>query len=269
MYNPFIPKLVKIRKIKKETYDTYTITIETKDFRFLPGQFNMIYVFGTGEVPISISSNPYEDDIIMHTVRKVGNVTNAICRLKPNNIIGIRGPYGNPWPIEEHKGNDILIIAGGLGLAPLRPLIYYLLANREKYGKITLLYGAKTPQDLLYKKELEKWNNKVDVMVTVDKAKHDWTGNVGVVTTLIPKIDIEPFHTSAFICGPEIMMYFVAKELIERNINTNNIFVSMERNMKCAIGFCGHCQLGPEFICKDGPVFNYNKIGRFLKIKEV
>ncbi len=267
MNNPFIPKLVKVKRLKRETHDTYTIIIDDR-FEFLPGQFDMLYIFGIGEVPISISGNPNKDEII-HTVRRVGSVTDAICNLKPNDPIGIRGPFGNPWPIEEHKGDDILIIAGGLGLAPLRPLIYYLLANREKFGRLVLLYGAKTPDDLLYRREIERWKSKIDVNITVDKAKEGWNGNVGVVTSLIPRIDIDPFHTSAFICGPEIMMYFVAKELLNHNINRDNMFISMERNMKCAIGFCGHCQLGPEFICKDGPVFNYNKIERFLRINEV
>jgi NAD(P)H-flavin reductase len=269
--NPYIPRIYKVKNVKRETYNTFTLDVEVNDFRFLPGQFNMLYAFGIGEVPISISSDPADTHIISHTVRRVGYVTDAICNLKRGDSIGIRGPFGNPWPIDECKGNDILIVAGGLGLAPLRPLIYHLLSYRSRYGSVELLYGAKTPKDILYSKEIARWRARfdVDVYLTVDKADSNWFGNVGVVTSLLRKVHADPSHTYVFICGPEIMMRFVAKGLLDMGFRSSNIFISMERNMKCAIGLCGHCQFGPEFVCKDGPVFNYDRVARLLSIREV
>ncbi len=269
--NPYIPKICKIKRVKKETNNTYTLDVYVDNIRFLPGQFNMLYVFGVGEVPISISSNPAITDCISHTVRKAGFVTNALCNLSIGDSIGIRGPFGNPWPIDVCNSNDIIIVAGGLGLAPLRPLIYHLLSNRSKYGSIELLYGAKTPKDILYNKEIARWRSRfdIDVYITVDKADDKWFGNVGIVTSLLRKVHADPLHTYAFICGPEIMMRFVAKGLIDMGFKSTNILISMERNMKCAVGLCGHCQFGPEFVCKNGPVFYYNKVEKLLSIREV
>ncbi len=269
--NPYIPRIYRVKNVKKETYNTFTLDVEVNGFRFLPGQFNMLYVFGIGEVPISISSDPADTHLISHTVRRAGYVTDALCNLKRGDSIGVRGPFGNPWPIDECKGNDILIVAGGLGLAPLRPLIYHLLSHRSRYGSVELLYGAKTPKDILYNREIARWRARfdVDVYVTVDKADSNWFGNVGVVTSLLRKVHADPLHAYAFVCGPEIMMRFVAKGLLDMGFRSSNIFISMERNMKCAIGLCGHCQFGPEFVCKDGPVFNYERVARLLSIREV
>lgn len=186
-------------------------------------------------------------------------------------MIGVRGPFGTPWPMQEATGNDVLVIAGGVGLAPLRPAIYQLLAQRERYGKVSILYGARHPDDMLYAKELEKWRGRFDleVEVSVDSAKRGWMGNVGVVTQLIPKTMSDPDNTLAMICGPEIMMRFTVKELQKQGMDGTGIYVTMERNMKCAIGFCGHCQFGPQFICKDGPVFRFDRIQNIFGKREI
>ncbi len=270
-----IPTTYKVQKFFKETHDTFTIelkSIENKNgFSFEPGQFNMIYIFGVGEIPISISGDPNKHGVLVHTTRAVGTVTREMAKLKKDGIVGIRGPFGKPWPIKEAVGNDILLIAGGIGLAPLRPVIYHVLSHREYYGKIILLYGARTPQDILYRKELERLKSRldIDIIVTVDRAVKNWTGNVGVVTTLIPRAPFDPINTTAMICGPEIMMRYTIVELLKRGLAKENIFVSMERNMKCGVGFCGHCQYGTEFICKDGPVFSYKEIEHLFGKREI
>jgi len=201
----------------------------------------------------------------------VGIVTKAMGKLKKGDLLGIRGPFGSSWPVDKCSGCDIVIVAGGIGLAPLRPAIYYILSNRERYNRVILLYGARTPDDILYKNEIEKWRSRFDfeVYVTVDRGISGWKGNVGVVTTLIPRAPFEPENTVALVCGPEIMMRFTALELIKRGVKENNIFLSMERNMKCGIGLCGHCQFGPVFICKDGPVFSYNQVKDLIFKREI
>ena len=272
---PMLPRVYSLRESKAETYDTWTLELDPvgspEDFPFAPGQFNMVYGFGVGEVPISISGDPGSPEKLVHTIRSVGSVTKAFCTMKKSDELTVRGPYGTHWPIEDAIGNDIVIVAGGLGLPPLRPAIYELLSHREKYGRIVLLYGARTPEDMVYTSELKRWRARfdVDVDTTVDAAKPGWHGNVGVVTTLIPRAPFEPSKTKAFICGPEIMTRFTLMELQKRGVSTENIFVSMERSMKCGIGFCGHCQLGSVFVCKDGPVFRYNEVQQFLSKREI
>ncbi|MEM2049168.1 MAG: FAD/NAD(P)-binding protein, partial [Candidatus Nitrosocaldus sp.] len=189
MTNPYLPRVCKVKRIKRETHDTFTLEVSVDEFKFMPGQFNMLYAF-VGEVPISISSDPAYTSIIKHTVRRVGHVTSALCSLRAGDSIGLRGPFGSPWPIKGQEGNDIVVAAGGLGLAPLRPLIYHILSNRGRYGRVYLLYGAKTPRDILYKDELARWRARfdLDVYVTVDRADERWYGNVGVVTSLIPRV---------------------------------------------------------------------------------
>jgi NAD(P)H-flavin reductase len=240
-------------------------------FSFVPGQFNMLYMFGLGEVAISLSGDPAEESRIVHTVRAVGAVSRAISRLRRNEVIGLRGPYGSYWPIAEAAGSDITLVAGGLGLAPLRPLIYHVLTYRERYGRVIVLYGARGPADILYRRELEAWRRRldVDITVTVDHAAADWRGNVGVVPALIGRALIDPDHTIAMVCGPEIMMRFTIDALRQRGLAMHRIFVSMERNMKCAIGLCGHCQFGPAFVCRDGPVFRFDRIAPFFNIREI
>jgi NAD(P)H-flavin reductase len=191
--------------------------------------------------------------------------------MKRGDFVGVRGPFGSPWPVEEAVGDDVIIVAGGIGLAPLRPVIYFLRVNRQRYGRIVLLYGTRTPQDLLYRRELERWRGRFDfdVQVTVDSAMGDWSGHVGVVTRLITRVEFEPSSTTVMMCGPEIMMRFMVHELLKRGVGPEQIWLSMERNMQCAIGFCGHCQFGPSFICKDGPVLRYDRIQPFFSRREV
>jgi NAD(P)H-flavin reductase len=260
---------------QQDTYDTFTVEI-TPEYsgavcHFLPGQFNMLYVLGVGEVPISISGDPSTRTSITHTIRTVGNVTLAIKKLRAGDPIGVRGPFGTPWPVEGAKGNDVLIAAGGIGFAPLRPAVYHILENRGQYGKVAVLYGTRSPEDLLFREDLERWRARfdVEVLVSVDHAAGEWRGNVGVVTSLIPKVSTDPSNTIAMVCGPEVMMRFMVIELQKRGIDPENIFLSMERNMNCGISQCGHCQFGPYFICKDGPVFPYNKISRLMTRREV
>jgi len=273
--HPMIVQQFRVSKKKKETHDTFSIELELPDdvdgFNFNPGQFNMLYVYGVGEVPISISGNPGKTNILTHTIRVVGTVTEAINCLKTGDYLGVRGPYGVGWPIESAVGKDVVIVTGGIGLAPLRPAINHLLANREDYGKIALLYGARTPEDILYIKSLEKWRGRFDIetLVTVDRAVGNWRGNVGVVTTLIGKSTFDPLHCVAMICGPEIMMRFTIMEFIKKDIEEKNIYVSMERNMKCGVGLCGHCQIGSTFVCKDGPVYCYKNIKDLFQRREM
>lgn len=276
IFDPMLPNPFRVQRKRRETHDTFTLELEPTNgagaFSFAAGQFNMLYVFGVGEVPISISGDPTDEaGRLVHTVRAVGTVTRAMRQLKRGDVLGVRGPFGTHWPVEEAGGQDVVIVAGGIGLAPLRPALYHLLANREQYGRIVLLYGARTPQDLLYERELHEWRGRFDmeVEVTVDSATSDWRGNVGVVTTLIPRAQCDPMHTVAMVCGPEVMIRFTAMALLGCGVGVEDIFVSMERNMKCAIGFCGHCQLGPAFICKDGPVFRYNQIQPFFGKREI
>jgi len=270
-----VPLPYRVQRVRRETYDTFTLDLEQANgagaLPFAPGQFNMIYVYGMGEVPISISGDPAQTDALVHTVRAVGTVTKPMVRLKPGDMLGVRGPFGSSWPVEEAKGSDVVILAGGIGLAPLRPSLYYLLSHREAYGRVVLLYGARTPEDLLYTRELEEWRRRfdIDVAITVDAATGNWRGNVGVVTTLIPWARFEPAETVAMVCGPEVMMRFTVQALQERGVPAENTFVSMERNMKCAVGFCGHCQFAPTFICKDGPVFRCDRMEQFLWKREI
>ena len=267
------PRHLAIGSVRRETMDTFTIEMSAEDGwpGFLPGQFNMLYLHGVGEVPISISGDPGKSKQLIHTTRAVGTVTQQIAELCKGDQILVRGPYGTHWPVEEAAGNDVLIIAGGIGLAPLRPAIYGVLSNRSKYGKLVLLYGTRSPEDLLYRKELESWRARFDmeVSVTVENAMGDWRGHVGFVTNLIPRASFDPSNTCAMICGPEVMMRFTALELMKRGMEMADIYVSMERNMKCAIGFCGHCQFGPKFVCKDGPVFAYNAVYEWLSRGEI
>jgi NAD(P)H-flavin reductase len=267
-----LPLPVRVTRVRRETADVATFELTAASpFAFASGQFNMLYVFGLGEVAISISGDPARDDRIVHTVRAVGAVSSALARLRRDRVIGVRGPYGSYWPVAESEGSDIIIVAGGLGLAPLRPVIYHVLAHRERYGSVVVLYGARSPADILYRRELEAWRRRldVDIVVTVDHAAADWRGNVGVVPALIPRTPVDPDHAVAMVCGPEIMMRFTVDALRQRGLAMDRIFLSMERNMKCAIGLCGHCQFGPAFICRDGPVFRCDRVASLFDIREI
>lgn len=273
--DPMCPLPFRVQRLNQETADTFTLKLAPSagvdEFVFAPGQFNMLYVFGVGEVPISISGDPNVPSTLVHTTREVGAVTRAMRKLKRGDTLGVRGPFGSRWPIEQAVGSDVVIVTGGIGLAPLRPALYRLMSERAKYGKIVLLYGARTPEDILYESELREWRSQFDleVYVTVDRATGGWRGNVGVVTSLIPKAPFDPHSTMALVCGPEVMMRFAIQELQKRGVRAENTFVSLERNMKCGIGFCGHCQFGPTFICKDGPVFRLDAIEPFFEKREV
>jgi NAD(P)H-flavin reductase len=265
-----LPKPYSVQQVLKETADTFTLTLGPSNgadaSRFQPGQFSMLWVFGVGEVPISISGDPAEHRQLVYTVRSVGEATQMLVSRAVDEAVGVRGPFGRGWPVKEARGRDVLIIAGGIGLAPLRPVIYEVLHNREKYGRLVVLYGARNPRDRLYRKELAAWARQRDtqVLVTVDYGGLSWRGHVGAVTTLFKYARLQPARSVAFTCGPEIMMRFVARDLETLGLARENIYLSMERNMKCAVGFCGHCQYGPHFVCKDGPIFAYDRVRPLL-----
>jgi len=273
--DPIVPRPFRIQRVRRETEDTFTVELVPVDgaggTSFVPGQFNMLYLFGVGEIPVSISGDPNEGSKLVHTTRAVGTVTKAMQRLKRGSFLGVRGPYGTGWPVEEVAGSDVVLVAGGMGLAPLRPALFRLISRRERYGRIVLLYGTRSPADILFQKDLEHWRARFDleVYVTVDRAMSSWRGNVGVVTGLIPKAPFDPSQTTALVCGPEVMMRFAVQELVRRGLNPSDIYVSMERNMKCAVGFCGHCQFGAHFVCKDGPVFRYDGVKELMWVREV
>jgi len=272
--DPMLPRLFRIETMKRELSDTVTMTLKPEDggaFPFKPGQFNMLYSFGVGEVPISISGDPADETVLCHTIRAVGKASSALAALKAGDCVGVRGPFGTPWPIEECYGSDMLILGGGVGLAPLRPAINAVFAQREKFGNVVILYGARTPEDILYFKELKAWRSRFDVncQVTVDRMTGKWNGRVGVVTQLIKGGGFDRPHTKALVCGPEVMMRFAIQALNEHGVTNERIYVSMERNMKCAVGFCGHCQFGPTFVCKDGPVYRFDRIRDAFKLREL
>ncbi|HUE17699.1 MAG TPA: FAD/NAD(P)-binding protein [Planctomycetaceae bacterium] len=278
---------------------TYRIRIQGHDaarrFQFRPGQFNMLYLPGLGEVAISVSGDPQSASPLPHTIREAGKVTQALARAGRGTPLGLRGPFGTSWPIDECAGKDVVLVAGGIGLAPLRPMIYTLLANRRSFGALTLLYGARTPDDLLYTSEFADWTNQgLAVQATVDRAtrawprhvpphpgsgkfrffadgdKGAWSGHVGVVTLLLERLPlVRPDQTILMTCGPEVMMWYSIQTARERGLSETNLWMSLERNMNCAIGLCGHCQFGPTFICKDGPVFRYDRIAPFLEVKSL
>ncbi|MCG3203685.1 MAG: Anaerobic sulfite reductase subunit B [Elusimicrobia bacterium] len=266
-----LPVPLRVERVRRETIDTMTLEFggEGAFSPFRPGQFNMIYLFGVGEIPISICGDPALPQKLVHTTRVVGTVTKAMGQLKKMDQVGIRGPFGSFWPLEEAQGKDVLLVAGGIGLAPLRPVVLSIMKNRKAFGRVVLLYGVRTPSDILYQTDLKKWKSKMNVLVTVDRSAGKWKGPVGVVTSLIPRAPLNPKQTIAMICGPEIMMKFTISELEKRGVPKERLYLSMERNMKCAVGFCGHCQWGPAFVCKDGPVFRYDRIHSWFNAREV
>jgi NAD(P)H-flavin reductase len=269
--DPMLPRQAVIQDIKPDANGIAIFSLalvdpsEAAEYRFEPGQFNMLYLPGFGEVAISISSDPGDRRLLGHTIRYSGNVTKALGRLKVGDRVGLRGPFGSHWPLEAAVGKNLVIVAGGIGLAPLRPLVLSIVRNRGDYGRVLLLYGARTPADLLYTSEYGWWKEGgIELYVTVDVGDENWRGKVGVVPQLFYLIRMEHKNTLVLTCGPEIMMRFVLYEALARRIPKEAIYISMERNMKCAVGFCGHCQFGPTFICKQGPVLNFAAIERFF-----
>ena len=273
--HPYAPRPFVVRQNIQETPDTYTLRLEPRlpgdRLPFQGGQFNMVYVFGVGESAISISGDTTHPEQLIHTVRAVGKITNALAAMKPGSTVGIRGPYGRGWPLDFARGRDIVVVAGGLGLPPLRPTIYEIFRRRAEFGRVEIIYGARTPKDLVFAEEVRDWltRREMRIQVTVDAAGRDWYGDVGVVTTRLPDCRFEAPKTTAFVCGPEIMMKLTAQALAQRGVPPESIWISMERNMKCALGFCGHCQYGPTFVCKDGPCLPYRTLAPLLAVKEV
>jgi NAD(P)H-flavin reductase len=266
-----IPTLFRIDERSDEFAGTFTLRIrrdpDTKPAAFAPGQFNMLYAFGAGEVPISMSGSPADDDSYVHTIRSHGLATQALARLKPGDVLGVRGPFGCGWPLDTIAGKEVLIIAGGLGLAPLRPVIYSLLDGHHGAVGVRLFYGARRPQEILYRRELERWAKALHLTVTVDQADSTWDGRVGVITQPLEAAPIEGGGAIAFLCGPEVMMRFCIQTLLGKGLPESSIYLSMERNMKCATGLCGHCQWGPNFVCKDGPVFCYRGVRSWFNLR--
>jgi anaerobic sulfite reductase subunit B len=267
-----VPRPFRVVTRQRETHDTWTLELEPTvgdALQAQPGQFTMLYAFGTGEVPISVSGIGGER--LVHTVRAVGDVTRAICASEPGAMLGVRGPFGNGWPLGEAVGGDIVVVAGGIGLAPLRAAFLHALEHRADYGEVALLYGARTPADLLYTTELERWRQLEDVQVevTVDAAEGGWRGKVGVVPKLIGGAKFDAATVSALIVGPEIMMHFAVQALLDRGVAPERIHLSMERDMKCGLGHCGHCQLGPTLICRDGPVYSFDQLAPLMAVREL
>jgi NAD(P)H-flavin reductase len=268
----YVPTPMRVSSVVRELDDVFTLTFAVPGggFGFDPGQFNMLYVHPVGEVPISISGDPAEPERLVHTIRSVGAVTDAMGTLEAGSVLGVRGPYGTAWPLAEVRGRDVLIIAGGLGLAPLRAAILHVLAHRADYGRVTILFGARSPSQLLYRDDLARWRGRFDCRLEaiVDRSEIDWFGNVGVITKLVADVPLGP-DVAAFVCGPEIMMRFVVRELERRGLPPSSIWLAMERNMKCGVGLCGHCQFGPFFVCKDGPVCRFDRIAPLFSVREV
>lgn len=275
--NPWLSHSIVIDDIRFEIpgVTTYEFVFADRDFAssysFWPGQFNMLYLPGVGEAAISVSGNAADTDRLPHTIRAAGNVTQALARLGKGAGLGLRGPFGSHWPLEECRGKDVILVGGGIGLAPLRSAIYELLSHRELYGQLTLLYGTRTPETILYANEFNNWRAQgLDVQVTVDRTTNAWSGNVGVVTLLLERAQIpQPENAMLLCCGPEVMMWYTIQKARSRGIPDTSLYVSLERNMNCAIGLCGHCQFGPEFVCKDGPVFRYDRVASILKVDEL
>ncbi len=275
--SPWVPTLARIVNRQKETSNTTTFEMEIVDealrsrFGFLPGQFNMLYVFGVGEAAISISSDPENTATIAHTIRHVGSVTFAINNLQIGDTLGLRGPFGSNWPLDQCRGRDVLLVTGGIGIAPLRPAIYQLLKHRDDYGRLILLFGTRAEQDMVFRSEVQQWTERKDfqVMTTVDYPDTDWIGPVGVVTDLLRRVRLDAARTSVFVCGPRVMNRAAAHSFLSHHVPEEHIFVSLERNMQCGVGRCGHCQYGPKFVCKDGPIFSYAEVREFFGKAEV
>jgi NAD(P)H-flavin reductase len=272
MANPYLihPATI-VEKIREaEDINTYRVRLVDESvrrrFRFKAGQFNMVYLFGVGEVAISIVSDPDEPELLGHTIRAVGRVTKAMADLQPGDVLGIRGPFGQGWPLEEARGCDVVIVTGGLGCAPVVGAIEYIFRRRRDYGSVRIIHGVKTPKDLLYRERFESWGRFPDTEVLLTSGQPDktWHYHIGVVTELFERVTIDPGTSIVLMCGPEIMMRLGVPILMRRGIPETAIYLSLERHMECGIGLCGHCQLGPYFLCKDGPVMRYDRVAQWL-----
>lgn len=261
-----------VRAVRRQTHDVVTIDVAVDGAApFAPGQFDMLCAPGVGEAAISVSSDPAQLATRSYTVREVGWVTQALSRLAPGQMMGVRGPYGSAWPLDEAAGRDLLIVAGGIGLAPLRPAITTALRERDRFRRVVLVVGARRPRDLVFADELATWeaDPALDVEVTVDSADAEWFGHVGVVTKLLPTADVDPGDAIVLTCGPEVMMRFTARAMLARGVPADRIHVTLERSMRCGVGTCGHCQLGPLLVCRDGPVFAWSRVAPLLDVAEL
>lgn len=269
------PVLYRVRTRIEENADSVTLRLEPVDRALAPpqpGEFNMMYAFGIGEVAISVSGDPFcTEGTITHTVRAVGAVSAALCAAQPGSTIGLRGPFGTGWGLSEAAGRDLVIVAGGVGLAPLRPVVLGALARRERYGRVVLIAGARAERDFLYASELVEWQEdpRLEVHLTVDVPLQGWPGETGFVTEPLRRLTLQPDRTTAFLCGPESMMRFGAQALLDKGVAAQDIRVSLERNMQCGIGWCGHCQLGPLLLCRDGPVVGYDVAAALFRVEEL
>jgi sulfhydrogenase subunit gamma (sulfur reductase) len=269
----FLPAIAEIRGIAEETPDTKTLALRFRDsknqadFHFQPGQFVELSVFGFGEAPFCIASSPTRPTTLETTVRRTGQLTDALQKLRAGQEVGIRGPLGNGFDVAAAQGKDLLFVAGGIGLPPLRSLIWNVLDERERFGRVTILYGARTPRDLVYKQELHAWAKRPDVefLVTVDFADGGWTESVGVVTVLFDKVKFRPESTLTYVCGPPVMIRFVIRELLRRGLKEEAVISTLERMMQCGVGKCNHCAIGHRYVCRDGPVFNYRQIREMVE----
>lgn len=270
-----VPVPYRVTRRRTESADTATLALEPTETGLAgprPGQFHMLWVFGVGEVPISVSHLAVDrPGTHHHTVRAVGATTRALCALAEGDTLGVRGPFGRGWDLDAAVGRDVVVVAGGLGLAPLRPVVEAITAARDSFGRVAVLVGARSPDDLLFPDLLAEWRGHfdLDVEVTVDHARGGWHGDVGVVTSLLPRIPIDFGTAAAFVCGPEIMMRFAGSALRDAGDAPERIQVSLERNMVCAVAHCGHCQLGPTFVCRDGPVYTLDAVGPLLSVRSL
>jgi NAD(P)H-flavin reductase len=275
--NPWTTHAVEIVDVVPEIpgVATYHLRLTDKAARTAyscgPGRFNMLYLPGVGEAAISVSGRDAATDSWLHTVRTAGGVTQTLAGLGRGGKMALRGPFGTAWPTEQLSGRDVVFVAGGIGLAPLRPAIEWALEHRATLGRLTLLYGARSPKTILYSGELEMWRSRgLHIDVTVDRSDVGWLGRVGVVTLLVDRLrPFDPANTAMLCCGPDVMMRYVARSAFDRGLDATQLWVSLERNMQCAVGFCGHCQLGPAFICKDGPVFRYDRMAPYLDVEDL
>ena len=273
----WMPVPARILDVLEENFNTRTFQVQFADeqirsmYRFAPGQFNMLYVPGVGEAAISISSDPDRTDVLDHTIRLVGSVTRGLERMGKGALIGLRGPFGHGWPLEAMEGKDVVIVAGGIGLAPLRPVVYWLLRHREHCRRVVLLYGCRTPEDRIFAEELEQWDEdgSIEVLVTVDNATGEWVGPVGLVPGLLRRIKVSAERTVVLVCGPKLLNRVAAWNFLQLHVPPQQVYVSMERNMNCGFGRCGHCQYGPKFVCIDGPVFCFSDVAEFFAKEEI
>lgn len=269
----FLPRVARIAQSRDETPDTKTFDLVFRDpadqrqFRFLPGQFLELSLFGFGEAPFCFASSPTRPELIQVTVRRTGQLTDALHTLGPGEEVGLRGPCGNGFDLHAAEGRDLLFVGGGIGLPPLRGLICNVLDERKRFGRVTILYGAKTPTDLVYKDELREWaaRGDVELLVTVDRADDGWDGNVGMVPTLFEKTELRPATTLAYVCGPPVMIKFVIQDLLMRGFGEGAVISTLERMMQCGVGKCNHCAIGHRYVCRDGPVFTYRQIKELVE----